>query len=337
MSRLASYHYKSEVLNEINKLVAKGIELENIFILSESFKYDFTYSFLKDIQIEEKSIYSLLNIGLPITLQPNEKILKLKYGYQILNYLYDNSTIAREFGFRREWFWNNYLEFVTNSFEKTTNKFLEHSIITKSKKKRESMIKYIKEKKLAFNTDSFFFQKNIKKENKNQTEIAKFFLKKINIIQRPVFGNFIPSTQTFKILNVDLIKKVKKGNIQFDLKSLSHNSPWELIIEGAGELFKYFLDGEKRKLENELMKSQISNAKKDEMLKNLEIIKESQKTLEAINSSSNGLPNQYKNTMRELVYIQLDQLSQDIKQRAYLINHNTPIIVQSAGRVDLLA
>ncbi|MCW7463129.1 hypothetical protein [Leptospira limi] len=94
LSRLASYHYKSEVLNEINKLVAKGIELENIFILSESFKYDFAYSFLKDIQIKDKSIYSLLNIGLPITLQPNEKILKLKYGYQILNYLYDNSTMA---------------------------------------------------------------------------------------------------------------------------------------------------------------------------------------------------------------------------------------------------
>ncbi|WCL50790.1 hypothetical protein [Leptospira sp. GIMC2001] len=337
LSRLISYHYKLEVINIVKMRLSAGIDPKNIMILGESFKFDHSYQNLKNINILNPKVYSLLNIGIPYSLFPNEEITRLRLGYKLLNKLYDLSRV-NTFGFRREWYWKNYKSLLKGNFKNVSTSFLKHKILSKSTSQQKNLANdYVKKIINEFSEkESFFRVKNPNQlSNEKKKSAITDYNRLIKKLHRPVVAEFIPKSKQIIILGLELIKKKGGSNTPFNLLQLTHHNPWSALIQGAGEVFKYFLQAESIRVNNDLQKERLSNEKRLALQNDLKIITDCIATLDKINSSAT-LPQGYKDSLTELIYMQLEQTSGELKKRASQIGSGSELRVINIQKVDLL-
>lgn len=334
LSRLFSYSYKLESIHNFSKEISKTEHSSNLIIFNQSFSYDHSYRNLRNSQLTENKIYSLLNIGLPFSLEPNEYIFRLRSSYVFLNRLYDAKKGDVKVGFRRTWFWNNFRNFLSNDFIETIEKYQNHEIIKKASTASKNSIKRLAEEiKTNYLLEKPAYSIRRKKKEKNSFKTTKTFLNLVNNLHRHIFAKLDENKIVF--LNLDLIKKNHPNSRLVHLRQLTHENPWRILVEGTGVLLRHFLESEKRNLDNILLQAKISNEEKEAALKDLKILQEVLSTLDKLNSNNPNLPKTYHDTIKDLALIQLEKTSKDINRRASQINQETPVKMINGSIIDI--
>lgn len=256
IDNLSSYYYKIELLNVISKALSNNISPTNIFILDKCFKLNQSYNNLDTMLITSAKIKHLYTVGLPISLYPNKNVF-------MLNMIFKTFRLCNEEIFKRRKKLINRDEisaytkayfFEKNSEHKVIESIVNNAIyFMKSRKPVQSPQAIENAIKGLYSVRDRIFSEliqykadelempNIEKElcnfdlyNNNKellgnTVYNKYytqFLHLINKVTRPVVCIYYDETKQIQFLSLGHINKNKRKNTFFDVKNISHNSPF---------------------------------------------------------------------------------------------------------------
>ncbi|GIN62521.1 hypothetical protein J27TS8_25140 [Robertmurraya siralis] len=259
ISQLTKHYYKNELLNTISLALKHGISPKNIIIFNESFDIDYTNKNMGLLDLttsaDVKFFYSRLDA---LSMFPDEEITKIRLifsyfrGINELLYQYHFSRLDKNNLIR---YYNKikkglpYKEII-NEIESLALEIVKETANVTDKEK-ERFRRDTKE--LTSNTISSFlaFEKdkpsldilieriedndsNVFKDStyqKLERDYFKGFFTKFNSLQRPIIGIYSSENRKVQILCDSFINKTKHDPSKFlDLKSISHNSPYEAIF-----------------------------------------------------------------------------------------------------------
>ncbi|WP_077324641.1 hypothetical protein [Virgibacillus siamensis] len=258
ISQLTKHYYKNELMNTISLALKHGISPKNIIIFNESFEINNSYQNIGLLDLTKsadvKTFYHLLD---PISMFPDEEITKIRLtfayfrGINELLYHYQFSRLDK----------NNLIKYYTNvknglpynevieDIESLAFEIVKETAI--DERNKENFRKATKE--LTSKTIASFvsFEKdkpsldilmesieendftNFKNTTYQKLEIDYFndFFTKFESLKRPIIGIYSPENKKVQILCDSFINKTKHDPSKFlDLKSISHNSPYEAIF-----------------------------------------------------------------------------------------------------------
>ena len=258
ISQLTKHYYKNELMNTISLALKNGISPKNIIIFNESFEINNHYQnigtldFTKSLDV--KTFYHLLD---PISMVPNEEISKIKL---IFSYFRGINELLYHFHFSRL-DKNNLFKYYTKLKDGLSYKEViediknlaleiikESATAGNSKKRIRKSIDELTFKTISLGTN-FEKDKNllntlIESIEKNdftpfqestyqrlESEYLNEFFTKFESLKRPIIGIYYPDNKKVQILCDSFINKTKYDPSKFlDLKSISHNSPYEVIF-----------------------------------------------------------------------------------------------------------
>ena len=259
ISQLTKHYYKNELLNTISLALKHGISPKNIIIFNESFDIDYTNKNMGLLDLTKsadvKFFYSRLDA---LSMFPDEEITSIRIifayfrGINELLYKYHFSRLDK----------NNLIQYYNNikkglPYKEIIDKIesIAFEIVKETAnvndKEKERFRKDMKE--LTSNTISSFlgFEKDkpfldilIKSIEDNDStafkdstyqklegDYFKGFFTKFTSLQRPIIGIYSSDNRKVQILCDSFINKTKHDPSKFlDLKSISHNSPYEAIF-----------------------------------------------------------------------------------------------------------
>lgn len=268
---LQIFYYKTEILNSIANALNEGVKPENIIILDHSFNISRIYS--KIYQISLKNIAILYSIGLPYALNPSERSIAMRY---ILRYFRATNTILRKY--KQD---VHYVDELAFYVEAACKESLETAVeILKSKSLEEielgktyESVKSDLDKKYSSLRNEFEKELNLiqKKEGENQYN-SQNFCKIFNTIKRPVVFVFDESFSVCRVLCRNQISKNLANGSTFNIKSISHNSPFDFLISAGGPIISGLINTEMKVKEHQL-EMEIKEMQKQSLELELEIKK----------------------------------------------------------------
>lgn len=256
VDNLSSYYYKMELLNVISQAISNDVSPKNIFILDESFKLNQSYSNLDTMSISDTQIKNLYSIGLPISLYSNKNIFMLHMIFKTFRLcnekIYehkkkyvnrDEISIHTKAYFIEQKLDTEVIEHIVDnaiSFMKkrkpVQSSEVEKKVISNLYAVKDEMLKELEQykldelemptvEKMLYNFDSYKDKKELT-ESTVYRKYYKKFLYLINKVSRPVVCIYYDETNQIQILSLGHINKNKRKNTFFDVKSISHNSPF---------------------------------------------------------------------------------------------------------------
>lgn len=281
VNRFSTYYYKLDLLFNLKQLIESGIEAKNIIILHESFKINMKYNYLDEVELDDKNLNRIFNIGIPVSLEINERILKQKYAHLFNERIREKKQIKeakihikREFGFN---FFNELdelhiieiLDKLNNLYRKENKNFLPENI--------EKIIEIEKEKIIK---DYHEELKKSSDEKKTYQEFFRIFKK----LLRPVIGVVDLEKNKISFKSIEHINKSRINEKALRFESLSHNSPLQLLLGGGVQLINAGMAVYKTKKEVEYINEQINTEKEKQKteilsqeLKRIEILEKMNK------------------------------------------------------------
>lgn len=262
IEKVNNSYYKKELLKEIEERLYQGEDPKNIIILDKSFNIHKAYKGLGIIKMNTSGgAKHLYHLGKPYSLYPNEKIIITNNIYGTFSTLYklfnkykvklDKASLK---DILKEAFKNpNDLKFgvlnveleqaleavgdikdinnlkdkvyeLTNELKlniefelKQAQQFLQLDDEIKNSYDLEKRLKDTKDKKYKDLLNSF------------PNKFARYFVSTI----RPIVGVYNPQKNIIEILASNFIKKDGHDERQIDLKSVTHNSPFTVVIIGG--------------------------------------------------------------------------------------------------------
>lgn len=259
ISQLSKHYYKNELLNTISLALKHGVSPKNIIIFNESFDIDYTNKNMDLLDLTKsadvKFFYSRLDA---LSMFPDEEITKIRL---IFAYFRGINELLYQYHFHRL-DKNNLINYynkikkglpykeIINEIESLAFAIVKE-MVNINDKEQERFRKDAKD--LTSNTISSFlsFEKDklsldilIKSIEDNDNTVFKDstyqklernyfkgFFTKFNSLQRPIIGIYSSENRKVQILCDSFINKTKHDPSKFlDLKSISHNSPYEAIF-----------------------------------------------------------------------------------------------------------
>jgi hypothetical protein len=258
ISQLTKHYYKNELMNTISLALKQGISPKNIIIFKESFEINNSYQNIGLLDLTKstdvKTFYHLLD---PISMFPDEEITKIRLifayfrGINELLYQYQFSRLDK----------NNLIKYYSNikkgvtfneiineiqslafeivketassdknkeNFEKSTKELTYEAINSFAKFERDKPFLDILIESIENNDFNIF---NDSTYQKLEHDYFNDFFAKFVSLGRPIIGIYYPDNKKVQILCDSFINKTKQDPSKFlDLKSISHNSPYEAIF-----------------------------------------------------------------------------------------------------------
>ena len=238
---LQIFYYKIELINSIANAVNEGFKPENIMILDHSFNISRVYSKINEISL--KNISVLYSVGLPYALISSEKSIGMRY---IFRYFRATNTVLRKY--KQD---SHYIDELAFYVETTCKKSLESAVeILKSKslekveagKTYDSVLATI-EKKYASLRKEYEDELNLiqKAEGDKQNNFQEFGAI-FDAIKRPVVIVFDDEFNVCRVLCRNQISKNLANDSTFNIKSISHNSPFDFVISAGGPIVSGLID-----------------------------------------------------------------------------------------------
>jgi hypothetical protein len=368
LNLLASYYYKSELINSISLALNEGITPDSIFILTESFSLNRSYEKIDILKFPE-DIRVLCNIGDPISLIPSKRILFMNIVFktykEINEVLYTSKprlrlpddVLVESFGFIddgygavNKYFINLLKEMIRDAksndqkrqtenldsvFDKCTKILQKHLSRYATYEKNEVQIDLLKDYLLGLSVDEKEL-KNIKNlDTMKQRYFDKFYYY-LSRVSRPVIGIYYHEERKIQIIGKSQINKKKRDALFFDTKQISHNSPLQYLIEagmGLGQLSiekeRLKLEQEKHEWERKKAEIEIQTLKQEQQIKEIELY---QKKLEFFDQMKNHLKEEGVNEVYQIQNPYLRQNMIESRQKIYEGYHK--VIVRNQLEVD---
>ena len=275
IENLSRSYYKNELLNTIESYINKGTDLENIFIIDESFKLNNIYKNLGILNLRnERDAKTLYHLGKPIGMLPNEKLIKINCVFEIFRKVNEILSEYKVKGLNKE----KLSGLITFSISPNTTMIaIKEKIISLANEnlnqssqeevRNNEQNKKIDQKKLANSIESSTVQvmssyqkmesdfislaitkesilandiKDINETPSNITGYFNTFKSTFDNLIRPIIGIYNPNDNSIEIICRDFIDKtlyVEENKRFLDIKSISRNSPLAVcVVLGVGGL-----------------------------------------------------------------------------------------------------
>lgn len=275
IENLSRSYYKNELLNTIESYLNKGTDLENIFIIDESFKLNNIYKNLGILNLgNERDAKTLYHLGKPIGMFPNEKLIKINCMFEIFRKINETLSEYKVKGLNKK----KLSGLITFSISPNTTMIaIKEKIISLANEnlnqssqeevRDNEQNKKIDRKKLANSLESSTVQvmssyqkmesdfislaitkesilaNDIKDINKMPSNMAGYFntfKSSFDTLIRPIIGIYNPNDNSVEIICRDFIDKtlyVEENKRFLDIKSISRNSPLAVcVVLGVGGL-----------------------------------------------------------------------------------------------------
>ncbi len=275
IENLSRSYYKNELLNTIESYINKGTDLENIFIIDESFKLNNIYKNLGILNLRnERDAKTLYHLGKPIGMFPNEKLIKINCMFEIFRKVNETLSEYKVKGLNKE----KLSGLITFSISPNTTMIaIKEKIISLANEnlnqsgqeevRNTEQNKKIDRKKLANSLESSTVQvissyqkmesdfisiaiakesilaNDIKDINETPSNIIRYFntfKSTFDNLIRPIIGIYDPNDNSVEIICRDFIDKtlyVEENKRFLDIKSISRNSPLAVcVVLGVGGL-----------------------------------------------------------------------------------------------------
>ncbi|HHP1053230.1 hypothetical protein [Bacillus cereus group sp. BfR-BA-01354] len=275
IENLSRSYYKNELLNTIESYINKGTDLENIFIIDESFKLNNIYKNLGILKLRnERDAKTLYHLGKPIGMFPNEKLIKINCMFEIFRKVNETLSEYKVKGLNKE----KISSLITFSISPNTTMIaIKEKIIRLANEnlnqsgqeevRNTEQNKKIDRKKLANSLESSTVQvissyqkmesdfisiaiakesilaNDIKDINETPSNIIRYFntfKSTFDNLIRPIIGIYDPNDNSVEIICRDFIDKtlyVEENKRFLDIKSISRNSPLAVcVVLGVGGL-----------------------------------------------------------------------------------------------------
>lgn len=245
IENLSRSYYKNELLNTIESYINKGTDVENIFIIDESFKLNNIYKNLGILNLRnERDAKTLYHLGKPIGMFPNEKLIKINCMFEIFRKVNETLSEYKVKGLNKE----SLSGLITFSISPNTTMIaIKEKIISLANEnlnqssqeevRNKEQHKKIDQKKLANYLESSTAQvmssyqkmesdfislaitkesilandiKNIKDINETPSNIAGYFntfKSTFDNLIRPIIGIYNPNDNSVEIICRDFIDK----------------------------------------------------------------------------------------------------------------------------------
>lgn len=259
ISQLTKHYYKNEIINTISLALKHGISPKNIIIFEESFEINNSYSNINGLLDFNNipDVRTFYHLGEPISMFPNQEIIainsafsyfrkineilgkykftrldknKLQYYYSMIKDKLPHENVIAEME-------NLAKEIVKESANKNADRDQFHSKVQKlTKDTLEKYSNYEKDlESLEILTSSLedneFDIFNDTKYKQLEKDYFNDFFTKFENLKRPIVGVFNSDTQKVQIFCQGFMNRAKHDPSRFlDLKSISHNSPYEAIF-----------------------------------------------------------------------------------------------------------
>lgn len=257
IEKVNNSYYKQELLREIKERLKQGEDPANIIILDKSFNIHKNYQGIGMLKLNKTNgAKRLYHLGKPYSLYPNLRIILINNIFNTFSKLY---TLFNKYGVRLD---KSILNTVIKQAYESKEGLDLRELYSELKRGLESLdenehlIKGLKlkvseeleELKLKINADlqkakTYLELENLiddessfkSKLNDNEyrklynlfpNRFAEYFVNTI----RPIVGIYNADKNTIEILGVNFIKKDGYDDKQIDLKSVSHNSPFTVIL-----------------------------------------------------------------------------------------------------------
>lgn len=268
-NKISELHYKQELLNEINKRILEGVKPQNLLIFDKSFSIHKTYRFLGTHNLNtENGIKNIYHLGVPFPLYVNSKIDAIAHTFKSFSEMFTNfnkdevkdaskldknllHTFIKEAmeSTHEELKISTYKSYLINRIENIPDKELKQNYNEIVEGELKSLLKGYKEtfgnnqRLLEFDKDEVGFKLTKEEEVKRNDLVKKVsgkFEYHFNTNKKPVVGYFDENKNTIEILCVSFIKQNGKDEKQFDLKEISHNSPFFIGFAATYVLVQLF-------------------------------------------------------------------------------------------------
>jgi hypothetical protein len=249
LSKMAIYTYRFELIDTISLALQNGIDPKNIIILDHSFELNTSYSDLEFVSLESRDIVNIYNIGRPISLFPNDEIFKLNILFRLI---YNINEKFKDNHIRKVPVENlcKYINrFSALDGENIISDFYNDLVETYRFKDDEKILSEINNifeeiKKInnKYITDAVERESIDRQLRNNESRVGKYnheiykeyfeqFYFYLMNIPRPVVGIYYEEDKKIQVLCVAHINRKLRNETFFDIKSISHNSPLEVIIQ----------------------------------------------------------------------------------------------------------
>lgn len=257
-NKISEIHYKEELLVEVQKKLTEGIESKNIFIFDSSFSIHKTNRYIgKHSLNSETGVKNLYHLGLPISLYPNKEILAIFYIFRSFSKLYtefnkdsikirlDKSNIKRFVEEARaseeELLVTKFQKYIDQCLNRVSNSEKKQELSERLKEIFSEMKKGYKNKIANQNKFVELDKKYLLLENemtkKDKRKFKNLYKETIGKFEyyfitnkRPIIGIYDSENNKIEILCVNFIKQDGMDDKQFNLKEISHNSPYTIIF-----------------------------------------------------------------------------------------------------------
>lgn len=254
-------------LNTIALAINQGIEKKDIFVLDKAYKLNGKYKDFSEIDLNTLAINSVYAIGKPVSMEPNQDLVEIKYLFESLHkvnkilYRFAKKRITKED--RLEAY--NVLKqkgflFVLNFIiDKAKNKVEDEERLNVIKNVENECSKVLKKYQEYLADKEHFDDIEAKLEKSNDEELTesekrveknyyKKFYEHIFVLPRPVVGIYYKKENKFSILCGDHFDSSINKNTKIDLKSITQNSPIMAEIESGCQILA--LRKEEKRKEN---------------------------------------------------------------------------------------
>lgn len=296
ISRVSTYMYKIEILNTIALAINQGIEKKNIFVLDKAYKLNGKYKDISEIHLNTLAINSVYAIGKPVSMEPNQDLVEMKYLFESLYrvnkilYRFAKKRITKEdrlevYNILKQKGFLSALNFIS---DKAKNKVGDEERLSVSKKVENECSKVLKIYQEYLTDKEYFDDIEAKLEKNNDEELTEFekrveknyykkFYEHIFVLPLPVVGIYCEEENKFSILCGDHFDSNINKNTKIDLKSITQNSPIMGEIESGCQILALWKEEKRKKELHEVEKRkkelEIAILEKENKLKEQEGVK----------------------------------------------------------------
>lgn len=296
VSRVTTYMYKIEIINTIALAINQGIEKKNIFVLDKAYKLNGKYKDFSEIDLNTLAIKSVYAIGKPVSMEPNQDLIEIKYLFEILYkvnkvlYRFAKKRITKEdrleaYNVLKQKGFLFVLDFIIDKAKKKVDDEERLNVIKNVENECSKVLKkyqeYLADKEHFDDIETKLEKSNDGELTESEKRVEKNYYKKfyehIFVLPRPVVGIYYKEENKFSILCGDHFDSNIDKNTKIDLKSITQNSPIMAEIESGCQILALRKE-EKRKeelheLEKRKKELEIANLKKENKLMEQEEIK----------------------------------------------------------------
>lgn len=296
VSRVSTYMYKIEMLNTIALAINQGIEKKNIFVLDRAYKLNGNYKDFSEIDLNTLAINSVYAIGKPVSMEPNQDLVEIKYLFESLYrvnkilYRFARKRITKEdrldaYSVLKQKGFSAALNFIIDKAKKKINDEerlnVSKNVETECSKVFRKYQEYLVDQEHFEDIEAKLEKSNYEELTELEKRVEKNYYKKfyehIFMLPRPVVGIYIKEENKFSILCGDHFDSNINKNTKIDLKSITQNSPIAAIVESGCQILALGKE-EKRKeelheLEKRKMELEIAKLEKENKLMEQEEVK----------------------------------------------------------------